>query len=150
MSITIYMNAEDIANELDNKGEEVWRPAIYLQYSGKHLVIPNLEVSTWGNVKFSESYRITSKRGTEPAITTHAHNNGGKKQYLSANVGCSEGILRRLQVHRLVLSTFEPDAYQAGLEVHHIDNDPTNNHVSNLKWMSGKDNLAIRNGVSDE
>ena len=146
MSVTIYMNAEDIANEINAKGEEVWRSAVYLQYSGKHLEFPTLEVSTWGNLRFSESHRMSTKRGKEPWITTRDYNSGDGKKYLSICLDCHEGIKRRLSVHRLVLSTFEPDAYQAGLEVHHIDNDPTNNHVRNLKWLSGKDNLALRDG----
>lgn len=54
-----------------------------------------------------------------------------------------------LLVHRLVAITFisNPHNYP---EVNHIDNDPTNNAVSNLEWCSHEYNVAYREkyGVS--
>ena len=48
--------------------------------------------------------------------------------------------LEQALVHRLVAENFipNPNNYPCVL---HIDDDPTNNHVSNLKWGTQKDNL---------
>ena len=54
---------------------------------------------------------------------------------------CKDGKVRCMKVHRLVASAFIPNPL--GLEtVNHIDEDKTNNDVSNLEWMSRTDNVA--------
>jgi hypothetical protein len=53
---------------------------------------------------------------------------------------CRDGIKKRVLVHRLVAIHFisaQPD----NCEVNHIDFDPTNNHVSNLEWITHQQNI---------
>jgi len=59
---------------------------------------------------------------------------------------CRDGVVSRHLVHHLVLEAFVgPRQEQLGL---HWDDDPTNNHVSNLRWGTPPDNGqdAMRNG----
>lgn len=47
----------------------------------------------------------------------------------------------RFSVHRLILSTFQPNKYSSKLTVDHIDGNITNNSLDNLKWASIVENL---------
>lgn len=53
---------------------------------------------------------------------------------------CKNNIRYNKLVHRLVAEAFIPNPKNL-LEVHHIDGNPQNNHVSNLEWFSRKTNL---------
>jgi len=54
-----------------------------------------------------------------------------------------DGEVKRFQVHRLVAQTFikkkNIENYQV---VNHIDNNPSNNHYSNLEWCTQKDHIS--------
>lgn len=72
----------------------------------------------------------------------------GKKRILSpgkqrdgylAIMLCKDGIRKNLLVHRLVANAFIPNPKNLKT-VNHIDEDKTNNNVSNLEWMSRGDN----------
>jgi hypothetical protein len=53
----------------------------------------------------------------------------------------SEGYkIRRTTVHRLVAETFIPNPHGLS-DVSHKNDDKTNNDISNLEWMTHKDNL---------
>lgn len=44
--------------------------------------------------------------------------------------------------HRLVAKTFVPNHFNLP-EVHHIDEDKTNNNINNLRWVSCKENINL-------
>ena len=44
-------------------------------------------------------------------------------------------------VHRLVLETFKPHVNMIDLQVNHIDGNKLNNHLTNLEWATGRDNI---------
>jgi hypothetical protein len=48
-----------------------------------------------------------------------------------------------VKLHRLVLMVFDR-APKHGEQARHLDGDPSNNDISNLKWGSGKDNWIDR------
>lgn len=48
---------------------------------------------------------------------------------------------RHFFVHRLVLSTFSDTCYYNQLQVNHKDGNIYNNHISNLEWCTGAENL---------
>ncbi len=55
---------------------------------------------------------------------------------------------KSLYVHRLILMTFIGH-YPSGLRCRHLDGNPNNNHLSNLKWGTGSENQqdCIRHGT---
>lgn len=62
----------------------------------------------------------------------------------------SIGNIDNVYVHILVCTRFV-SGYQYGFEVNHIDGVKTNNHYSNLEWVSKSDNIkhAVRLGLQN-
>lgn len=91
---------------------------------------------------FSDGYVVlfNGKRYLKPIIAK------GKDNYISYNVVTVDGKTFKLYMHRLV-GLWLLDGYQDGYFVDHIDNDKSNNHISNLKWLSHKENT--RKAVKD-
>ena len=90
------------------------------------------EVSNLGRVR-SLNYNHTGRA----KILKPADNGEG---YLFV-VLCKDGICKNMKVHRLVASAFIQNPLNLET-VNHIDEDKTNNDVSNLEWMSRTDNVA--------
>ena len=44
-------------------------------------------------------------------------------------------------VHRLVLEVFKPHVNMSDLDVNHIDGNKLNNHLTNLEWLTRRDNM---------
>lgn len=61
---------------------------------------------------------------------------------------CFNGKQKFCSFHRLVMSTLRLNEYFDGAQVNHIDEDKTNNKLSNLEWLSHKDN--INHGTHNE
>jgi hypothetical protein len=62
-----------------------------------------------------------------------------KNGHLAVNMGRGKVI----PVHRMIAQTFLPD-WNEDLIVHHIDEDKTNNKVSNLMMMTKQDEAAVQ------
>lgn len=90
------------------------------------------QVSNMGRVKsLVKPYRRTEKvlKGS-PNTTGYILvqlRNGGKDKF-------------SLLVHRLVMMAFEPRENMRDLEVNHKDLDTSNNKLSNLEWMTAREN----------
>lgn len=108
--------------------EELWKliPKTNKRYS----------VSNLGNVRNN----LTDKLLTP-------YNNG--KGYLQVNfqVEVDEGEWKRkgMLVHRLVMEAFKGKAPKGFPEVNHIDEDPTNNALSNLEYIDRMGNMLHNN-----
>lgn len=82
---------------------------------------------------FGRVYSYVSHKWLKP---TENHHNNTVRYYI--NLG--RGTNNRFYIHRLVAEAFIPNP-QNKLEVDHIDTDPTNNHVENLRWTTRQENM---------
>lgn len=101
---------------------------------------PNYEVSTFGRVRsIDRTARIRS--GSERPIAGQIMRlNINKKRGGYAYIAlCKDGRHASFKVHRLVAQAFIPNP-QNKPEVNHIDNNPANNRVENLEWVTAKEN----------
>lgn len=86
-----------------------------------------------GGYLISDTGRVFNKNGKERKnILT-------KFGYLNLRL-CSGGVCKNFPVHRLVAMSFIDNPGNKP-EVNHIDGDKQNNHVSNLEWVTRKENV---------
>ena len=107
----------DIPNELKNDFSVVVQ-------SGKFLVFrcgSIFRVNSRGIIRCSVSY--TGRNGNYCIVTTTI--NGKQEQHY---------------VHRLIAEAFIPNKDNKP-QINHIDGDPSNNDVSNLEWVTAKENI---------
>ena len=115
--------------------EEYWKDITTPQFEGEiwksldFMGYPNYEVSTLGRVK-SLSYHQTGEERILSLVTHKGYlriclwsNNKGKHHF----------------IHRLVAQAFIPNP-QNKKEIDHIDTNPLNNRVENLRWVTRKEN----------
>lgn len=53
---------------------------------------------------------------------------------------CKNGVCKHFKLHRLIAITLIPNPHNYPV-VRHLDNNKLNNHVSNLKWGTQRDNM---------
>lgn len=122
-----------------NNRPEAWMGAMYYRDEGyvedwSHKI----EVSTLGNVRYTESYRATNKNIRPCPQIVSAGSVRGKYKYVRFPGDEGKDVQRRL--HRMVLSTFRPlpNTNTEKMDGDHIDFNQTNNKLSNLQWMERK------------
>lgn len=54
---------------------------------------------------------------------------------------CNDGGCNTKSIHRLVLEAFKPHVNMIDLQVNHIDGVKLNNHLTNLEWVTARDNI---------
>lgn len=89
-----------------------------------------------GNYKINESGIVINKNGH--VMRTAVSNAGYLRTALEIPNG--NGNRKNESIHRLVAQTFIPNPDDLPI-VLHKDNDPLNNHVSNLKWGTQSENI---------
>ena len=92
------------------------------------------DVSDSGQVNSRSDYRPSSGGILIPWVQNRGY------QYVSLRL---DGKKKTFAVHRLVLDAFVGPCPH-GMQVAHGDGDPKNNHLSNLRWATPKDNIADR------
>ena len=92
------------------------------------------EVSNLGNVKSLGHYN-----NRKPKILTQDNSKGKSGIYKRVKL-YKDGKCTRFLVHRLVALVFIPNPENKP-EVNHIDNDTTNNVVTNLEWCTHSENM---------
>lgn len=78
---------------------------------------------------------ISTRKGTNRVISTWSDNNG----YIVVGVTI-EKRQRTIGVHHLLCLAFKFDEYFNGAIVRHLDGNPKNNDLSNLKWGTYQEN----------
>ena len=98
------------------------------------------EISTLGNVR---SYRKT--KSGEISIFHKPIKKGysGKKKKYEKVLLRVDGKSKSFLVHRLVAETFIPNYFKKP-QVNHIDNNPLNNTIDNLEWVTNSENQIHR------
>lgn len=92
----------------------------------------NLE-TRWRSGMFYSGFEVEDQWRT-PKLSRH------ERGYLNVSLRDGHGGKRRTHIHVLVAEVFiGPKPFPKAV-VRHLDNDPTNNHVSNLAWGTYKDN----------
>jgi hypothetical protein len=121
-----------------HKGEffvEEWRPIKYTN--------DMYEVSDMGGIR--SWYDRGGKRAETPRMmsTTTLNDRGYVIVRLKIN-----GKTTTKKLHRLIAETWLPNPENKP-QVNHKDGDKTNNHLSNLEWMTGSENVvhAYDNGI---
>lgn len=119
---------------------ETWRPVPH--YEGRY------EVSDYGRVRslgfYSENrWNTRTWRAGRMLKLTSA-----KSGHLTVGLVDADAAHRTYKVHRLVLLAFVGEAPPGKPDGLHRDDDPSNNHVSNLRWgdKSENSNDAVTNG----
>ena len=117
----------------EEKEQTIWKT--YPEY-------PFIEANQFGEIRTKDRI-ITCRDGRKRfvkgrVLKQYLHKNGYLHVHFSVN-----GKTVNLMVHRIVASCFlqNPDNLP---EVNHIDNDPTNNSVSNLEWCTRQYNEAYK------
>ena len=88
---------------------------------------PRYDVSTHGNVRDRQYDRLVrGSRGPKGRHTLHLVDD--------------HGIQRSVQAHRLVYASFFEYDIPEGIEINHIDGDPSNNFLWNLEEMTHEEN----------
>jgi hypothetical protein len=136
---------------------EIWKPVnkIVLR-NGTVWNFEGYEVSNYGRVRtYKQKYGQVSRANihaglSRPLLTTPTIINGrpDKKGYPQFCLSDTNKKRHNVRAHTLVMQTFIglPDEYQV---ICHYDDVKTNNHISNLRYDSQKNNIldAIRNGL---
>mgnify|MGYP000973833453 CR=1 FL=1 len=117
---------------------EQWRPI--LGYGGFY------EVSSRGQVRSLDRANSRGNRLRGSAVARSKRPGG----YLQVALH-REGRRGRAFVHRLVLEAFSGPC-PSGMEACHIDGDPANNALSNLRWGTHSENMfdKVRHGTHHE
>ncbi len=116
--------------------KEIWTPCKYIRQGGTVEIFSNYEVSNLGRIR-SLNYRRSGK----PRVRELDRISQSNGTYYYAALMKDKKIYSR-RVHRIVLSSFDPKGYFRGAVVDHIDSDPSNNRLSNLRWVTQQENVS--------
>ena len=119
---------------------EIWKSAIYISEKGEIINFENFyEVSNLGNIRsIPRNGTVKKKRLIKQYII---------KDHYHRVCLQMKGIEIKVFVHRLVLSTFKPNLYFSNAVVNHIDENPDNNCLNNLEWVTQKQNVNHGTGI---
>lgn len=133
----------------------------YLKIFNNEALFMNNEIEIWKSVKvvkgvdFSGCYEVSTFGNFRSLDRWVVYKNGRKIFYKGKNKNITDGvhgykvvsfskdgITKQEFVHRVVLNTFVPNPNpKVYTDVNHIDEDKSNNNLSNLEWATHKDNM---------
>ncbi len=113
---------------------ELWKDIV--GYEGKYAI------SSHGRVYSLTRVRYNTKEGKVYRGRFLRPNKQRNGYYAAALL--SNGVTKLIKIHRLVATAFIPNPENKPT-VDHIDGNPGNNHVQNLKWATVKENILNPN-----
>lgn len=119
---------------------EIWVPAIYIQKNGKRIDFTGLyEVSNLGNVRGLDRLDSINRNRKGKPINKQLWG-----EYLSVLLH-KNNKNKKCTVHRLTLSSFNPEGWFKGAVCNHKNEIKTDNRIENLEWVTYQDNLNYGN-----
>lgn len=120
-------------------------------YDYTYLFWKNSEIEIWKDIDGFYGYQVSNLgnvrslnyKKTKKIQILKASLSGFNKKYKSVCMRVKGKSIRR-NIHRLVAETFIPNPKNLP-EINHIDEDGTNNKISNLEWCDRKYNLNYGN-----
>lgn len=120
-------------------------------YDYTYLFWKNSEVEVWRDIIGFDGYQVSNLgnvrslnyNGTKAIKKLKSTLSGSRKGYKSVSMQVGDKVTRR-NIHRLVAQAFIPNPNNLP-EINHIDEDGTNNRVSNLEWCDRVYNLNYGN-----
>lgn len=96
----------------------------------------------WKDIKgFEGIYQVSNLGRVRNAKRLNILSPSKYQGYLRVNLSTGKrGKYKTISIHRLVAMAFK-DGYSEGLEVNHIDENPSNNHADNLEWITHAKNV---------
>lgn len=88
---------------------------------------------------------FSTKTNKELKLDAHKKTNG---TYYRVSLRMSDGSAKKFFIHRLIMMAFSPTQNMEELEIDHIDRNPENNSLSNLRWCTRKENANNRHDSS--
>lgn len=119
------MRESNVVRVISQDGE-LWKPCP--EFESKYLISSHGRIISIGTYNTCKTGRLLK-----------LHRKTGKDGYMQVQL-CDGGRQRTVEVHTLVAKAFIPNPCNYPI-VNHIDEDKTNNHVSNLEWCANTYNI---------
>ena len=125
------------------KGNEIWKDIP--GYEGAY------QISNYGRVKSLQRtlpHKLHGIWHIKERILKVNHTGPGKNKYAGVMLHNGHGNMTSMKIHRLVAEAFIPNP-EGKPQVNHKDGNTLNNHMDNLEWVTGLENVthAWQNGL---
>lgn len=123
--------------------EERWTEVRFIKFDGTIESFPNYLVSDMGRIGST----VTNHGNVRETVKILKPQPYDKLGHLHVRLYINKKSLTK-KVHRIVLSSFCPESWSKDTnEIDHINRDPTDNRLCNLKWVDRVGNIANRSNM---